>query len=610
MDSLARLSNRNCSPFGFCYNQTMKRILYLVWIVIVVGCKGVPSSALSPTPSPAVPPVSRAVPAPTRMPSPTLTPAPPTPTVTPAPPVPRLDAGAIYTYPAPIYSGDPLTLDVFPHLPPEQDETYTVTVQLPTGATLSEPAVRYGFSEALRSRFIWVWDTTGFTGAQRLTVTLALPPDIADAEGIIHTQVITVALRPRDALLPPAPDAEWVVEQVPGFRLHYLTGTAAERDLRRLREEAAAAYGDVTETLGVEIEEPLDIYLLDRVIGQGGYAAENWVAISYLDRMYAPAQFPVLLRHELTHRLDERIGCDRAPTILREGLAVLVAGGHYWPQSTVRKGAALLESGLYIPLETLSDDFYLHQHEIGYLEAAALVTYIVEGWGWEELETLCQVAAGTEGDDREELEAGLEALGWESLQRFEREWLRWLRAVQISDSDVALLKAELHLLETMRAYQVQYDRSANFRTGILFNPAEGERREITASFARNPREPEPIALELLLVMAQDALQERAPERAEMLLEAVDDLLNAGFPPEGRSADVVAITRAALERGYEPYRLVCEEGRCFVYALERVDWPRQVLLLAVEEEGTWEVVGPQARSSWQVSIRRGREDGGR
>ncbi|MFP4344177.1 MAG: hypothetical protein ACLFU8_05745 [Anaerolineales bacterium] len=545
----------------------------------------------------------------------TGTPAPtealPPPTSTPVLLDPRLEVEEIYTYPDPLYSEDPLTLDVFPRLPPEQDETYTVTVRLPTGVELSAPAVRYGFSEALRSRFIWAWDTTGFTGTQALTLTLLLPPGGEDADLLNNTRVITVDLRSRDALLPPAPGVAWAVEEVDGFRLHYLAGTAAERDLGRLREEAGEAYADVTETLGVEIGAPLDIYLLDRVIGQGGYATESWVAISYVDRMYAPAQLPLLLRHELTHRLDEAVGCDWAPTLLREGLAVRVAGGHYWPESAARKGAALLESGLYIPLGTLSDDFYLHQHEISYLEAAALVTYVVEGWGWEGLEALCAVAAETEGDDREELEAGLQALGWESLQAFEREWLRWLGAIRVSNREEALLQAELHLLETMRAYQVQYDRSANFRTGILYNPAEGERREITASFARNPREPEPIALELLLVMAQDALRDRAPERAQLWLEAVEGVLKEGFPPEGQSADVLAITRAALARGYEPYRLVCDEDeRCFVYALERSDWPRQVLLVAVKVEGRWEVVGPQALHVPHRGVSLGREDEGR
>lgn len=616
----------------------MKRRLCLLLMLLVAACSALSPQAAVPTGTP-LSPTSTVSPTVTHTPAATAT-FTPNPTVVPRPDsgqvprpdsgqVPRPDSGqalpvsapaldptGIYIYPMPLVTGDVATIDVAPLLPPDFSGTVTVTVALPTGGELIAPARPTGFDQKERARFIWAWDTTGLTDGLApnltegpvsnlvegpvpslaegplLTFTLTLPPDLPDPDPTDNIFVAAVDLYPRSILLPPEPGVAWAIAETEGFRIHYLTGSAAERDLAMLTGAARAAHERVSTRLGGDTNELLDLYVLDRVLGQGGYATSDWATISYLDRMYAPADLHLLLSHELTHRLDAAIGCQRAPSIIREGLAVMVAGGHYWPASLPRHAATLLDLGYYIPLEDLAVDFYLHQHEVGYLEAAALVTYIAEEMGEDALGSLCQAASQTAGNERAQLEAGLEAIGLGDLESFQRLWVRWLRALHPTAQEERVVRAQLHLLETMRAYQAQFDPVANFKQGVFFDPEVGETHEITADFVRRPRTPEAIALEVALVTAGEALRGRDSERAEALLVAVDEVLTSGFPEEGEAADLLAIVEASLDRNYEPYRVACEEAGCFVHALDRAAWPEQVLLWATQEHGAWRVTGPQ------------------
>jgi hypothetical protein len=133
---------------------------------------------------------------------------------------------------------------------------------------------------------------------------------------------------------------------------------------------------------------------------------------------------------------------------------------------------------------------------------------------------------------------------------------------------------------------------AHFLEGVLFSPYEGARRGIVADFARRPASAEAIAIELLLVMAQESLLVSDPGEAEGLLASVDVVLAQGFPAQGLAADVLAVVQRSLARGYEPYRLACEGDRCFVYALEGDGPVEEVLLVATLVREEWVIHGPQ------------------
>jgi hypothetical protein len=254
---------------------------------------------------------------------------------------------------------------------------------------------------------------------------------------------------------------------------------------------------------------------------------------------------------------------------------------------------------------------------------------VVEQLGWEGVEDLCRATAEAQGTDEERLNAGLKKVMAMDLLTFEQTWLRWIRGLHPSAQEIALLKLDWAFMETMRAYQIQFDPGANFLFGILFSPAEAvaaatkESRDLTANFTRRPRAPEAIALELLLVMAQDARQVKDLERMQACLTAVNAVLEDGFSSPamaatmaaGLAADVLAIVRSTLACGYEPYRLtwnIDEYGEDWmapatntknaqpllpsgylVYALDYRAWPEQRILVAARDDTTWQVTGPQS-----------------
>ncbi len=538
---------------------------YLLWLaLILVGASLRPSLAISAPPTPAGP---------------------------------GLDGDEIQVFPSVLFVGDRVSVDVVPRLGAgvAANGAYSVTLTYPDGSTDSAPVAPQGLDYRPRARFYWTWTASGPARTAALTVTLNLPPEaeVGDPNPADNRVVVPLTLHPQSEIPPPEPSARWTTTETAGFRLHYLTNAAAERDLAYLTTRAAWAYDAVTARFPAG-DEPLDIYLLDRVIGHGGYASSAWVAVTYADRQYVPQHMDLVLRHELTHRLDGAIDCDGAPTLLREGLAVYITGGHYRRDAAPRKTATLVRSGRYIPLATLAQDFYLHQHEIGYLEAGALVTYVVDQFGWESVATLCQAAKASEaGDDVARLEAGLRELSGLDLAEFERRWRWWLHALPSTARDSAALDAKLHLMEAIRGYQAAYDPTAHFLMGILFSPEAAERRGLTADFVRRPRAAEPIAVELLLEMAVAAWERHQPARAEMLLAEVDLVLAEGVGASALASDVRAMAEASLARGYEPYRLAPnDDGSYLIYALEYDDWPRQRILVGAPEGDEWLVTGPQ------------------
>ena len=579
----------------------MKRFLWVVLVLTGLACRlfvpALPPSPAAETATPsAVSPstVSPSTEPPSPVPSSTPTPIPtstPLPTPTPLPVGPGLELDSVRFFPWPLYPGDWASVTVDPRVPIDVAGPLTLTWALDNDNILTVPVAPDGLDARLQARFYWAWQVPETTSAIPLTFTLILPPDVFDPDLADNTLVVSVEPRSIEAFYVPEPEATWASVEQSGVRLHYLTGTAAERDLEAIIVEVTTAYAEVSARFGFGAEgDLLDIYLLDRVIGQGGYASWDWVAITYTDRQYSPVNLGMVLRHELTHRLDAALGCHAAPSVVREGLAVYVSGGHYWPGSLVQDAAALRASTHYIPLSQLADDFYTHQHEVSYREAGAFISYIVEYFGWEGLETFCRATLeGAWENATAQLSGGLLALGEADWQTFEKTWETWLDAQPVSPETRELLETELLLMDTLRAYQLAYDPSAHFLEGILFSPQDGEHWNITADFVRRPREIEPVALELLLVMAQEAIDAGVVEAAERPLAAVEDVLANGFPQTGLAADAHALVSMALLQGYEPYRLVPYfDGSYEVHALVMAAWPAQRVLTAVHVGTAWSV----------------------
>ncbi len=500
-----------------------------------------------------------------------------TPVLTPAPASAWLRA-----FPQPAISGDRLTFDV--RFPDGEPLPLTVTLTLPTQLLTATPAP-WALDGAPGVRWIWAWDTTGFQGRVPVTLTLTW------ADAAEQTQVAWVDLAPPEARSPYEAQARWTVAEAPGLRFYYLTGSAAARDIELIRAEAVAAYAAVTATLGVEPTEPVSIYLLDRVYGQGGYASSQWVAITYTDRDYAPARLDLVLRHELVHRLDDALGCTDALTLVREGLAVHLSGGHYRPEPPAYHLSTLRAEGLYIPLERLVRNFYTHQHEIGYLEAASLVSFVEARHGRDGLRTLCTASIAQDGgeDELTRLQRALAALGYAEVDAFERAWGAWAAAEPASAQAAQALRTLTSLVDTMRAYQEAYDPVAYYLTGVLFDPAWAEQNAIPpADFVRASQTAEAVTLELLLTQAMRAFASGHLQRAEALLGPVQDVLRRGSFSDGLALDVYHITQTCLRQGYTPYAVTYTPAQTVVLATVWDGVPRRVVLSARPGPKGWQL----------------------
>ena len=246
------------------------------------------------------------------------------------------------------------------------------------------------------------------------------------------------------------------------------------------------------------------------------------------------------------------------------------------------------------PLSALVDDFYTHQHEVGYLEAGAVVQYIVSQYGWDELPRICAASADVkDGDDVARWQAMVTALGLPDTAALEANWQAWLGEASVTPESETLLNLEFRLMDDMRAYQLAYDPSAHFLEGILFSPAEGERLGIVADFVRRPREPEPVAIELVLALGQDTLAQRDSVLLGMLLDDVDIALAGN--PDGASivGDAVRITSLSLARGWEPYGLIPEApGRYGLLVLNRDAWPQRAAFEAQHLADIWRLTSPR------------------
>ena len=535
----------------------------------------------TPTVSPAPSPVP-----PTALPSPT-----PTPTPTPLPTDLYITAADVILYPVPdLYSGDLVTFDVTLHNL-GQINPYDVHVgiyhQTPDRA-LGEGIVGYpAFDGVPRARVYWAWDTAGLEGEQSLLV-WADPDDLiqeGDEDPENNVVTITVQIHPADERPSVEVGATWATTTTDCCIFHYLTGTAAERDLSTISAVAEEAMDHVESQLHATMSDRFEIYLISRVIGHGGYA-RGWFALSYLDRHYAGSELEPVLRHEATHSLDLVALTDWAPAIMREGLAVMVAGGHFKPEPIPERAAALLELDWYIPLDELADDFYRHQHEIGYLEAAAFVTYLLETHGWDGFLRFYTALDPSHGTDPEVLNAALVETFGAGLAATEEDFLRWLEAHPPLPEHVLDLQNTVRLFDTIRRYQEIYEPSAYFWSGWLPNPAEAESWEITTDFLRHPRAPENVALETMLIAAQDALVAGDFTRTEALLDAVEDVLARGAFADPLAAEYLAVVQAVAAAGYEAQGISLEGRTARVQAI--ADWPDLVELRLSRTAAGWMV----------------------
>lgn len=532
----------------------------------------VPTAPPSPVPSdtPTVPPQPTDTSEPTLTATPTMEPSP-----TPLPADFAVSAESIRYYPNPtLYEGDIVTFEIVPHVP-DDAQPYLLPIELYVDGELLQADHYFAsnFSEQRLYRYQWAWDTTDLVGDHAITVVIDPDDEYTefDEDETNNRATTIVSVLAAEELPFSMLDMGWEWSEGAYTYLYAIRGTAAHRDLPELTALADEAVLAAAESLGVQLPSniKLDVYLIDRVIGQGGYVSGYLTyVISYLDRHYASNNLYQVLLHETVHVLDNQyITPDGGSGFMGEGLAVWISGGHYKVEDLARRTAALVPTGLYIPFEQLMDNFYPSQHEIGYLEAGAFLQYLDERYGYAEVEDFLVTAGNVDDSVYAAVDAATQAHFDIPLDELEEQWLEHLANLS-PDPDTdweADVLTTIRAFDVMRDYQTAYDLTANYLYGWLPPAQEALRLDSTAEFSRRPENPENIALEALLVGAQNALQAGDYVLANQLLDEVEAVLDSGSFADTLAQDYLEIVQVSAENGFEPQQITINDDTATVLA---------------------------------------------
>jgi hypothetical protein len=348
--------------------------------------------------------------------------------------------------------------------------------------------------------------------------------------------------------------------------IHLMTQTATERDEQALVAIIEEQAQQAAAQMGVEFDEKVVITLLPRLLGHGGFANSE-ISVSVLDRNYAANDWDRVVHHEMVHILDGRMGGDLRPILFIEGLAVYLSGGHYKPEPLMQRAATLLpdQLGWYLPLTPLADDFYAAQHEISYMQAGALVEYLVQQYGWEAFNAFYRdihpAASGSESDAIDE--ALLRHFDL-SFAQLESNFLVALQALPDSPEWAADVRITVAFYDTLRRYQELLDPSAYFRTAWLLDSQQMRQRGIVADYLRHPIALQNLALETMLTAAGEDLYQAPYPQADSLLQAANAVLDAiqqgdpsPFLVDPLAADYAAIVQVLEAAGYEPQSITID-----------------------------------------------------
>ncbi len=497
-----------------------------------------------------------------------LTPAPETmatavPTSPPAPtakPALSLTEQDITLFPAPvIYAGEQVSVRVQPVLPAGiRAEDVAVELWIDGQFTAEQPLNTHPLSNKAEAVAEWIWDSSEGEGLHQLEVRLFPQNDVPASENNIVMPF---------TILPATATGTWTVYEVECCRLHVVTGSRAARELYVLTDAVETAVAKASRRLGESPNHVIDFYFIERMIGQGGYAGDA-IVISYGEREYANIQLQQILTHESIHIIDKQFAPQRIP-FMAEGVAVWGADGHYKEEGLDERAAALRQLGVYQPLDSIVDNFYMATaHEIGYLEAASFVNYLIDTYGWQRFRAFYADTGGNGGQmPAAALNAALQTHYGMGTADVEAEWLAYLDGIDVEETAVADLQTSITFYETLRQYQKQYDPSAYFLEAWLPDPRAVRERGNSADLSRHPEDEINIVLELMLESASHALVNGDYDRADSVLNSVNRVIDSG----GQFIDPLAINyrnviRQLGQREYVPSHISINGDRAEITAV--------------------------------------------
>ena len=445
--------------------------------------------------------------------------------------------GAVHAFPGPKhYAGDVLTFEI--QTSSSFDEPLTVSMALDDGKPVSIPATFMPYGQVLLPT---AFDTTDLTGRHKLTFTTA----DGELNETYFFEVLPADQRPANET-----SAAWMVKETDCCIFHYLSETAAARDIEFISEHFQQGANEFEEIMQAEIQSKIEVYIIDRILRNGGFGGGGKVMISYTDRYYGPtvngAGLETLARHEFSHAADISLeGAVDGVEFDYEGLAVYVAGGHYKPEPLTQRAAALFDLGYSVPINEI-----IPQHELSYLHAAAILTYIVDVHGEGKLWEFLKVDDTPDGqlvplEDAIRLTFGI------SLEEFDQGFQAWLETndpgEQLDD-----LRLTIELQDLRREYQDIYSSQPIFLQ--LEEVDTVARPEYLPIVTREARAPSNIAVELIIAQGQRAIVDGDYPRAEELIKILSDILSTGEFKHLLAKEYLDIVLAAASEGYEVVNL--------------------------------------------------------
>jgi hypothetical protein len=211
--------------------------------------------------------------------------------------------------------------------------------------------------------------------------------------------------------------------------------------------------------------------------------------------------------------------------------------------------------GDYIPLADLANDFYNAQHEIGYLESASLIDYLVTTYGWGRFSTFLR-AFQPAANDSLILDKALRLIYEKSLDEIESEWHTALNADALDIRWRDDVDYTVQYYDTVRRYQQLEDPSAYFLNAWIPDIGKAVRLNIVADYSRHPDTATNIALESMLIEVSHAINNGDFIAAQNYLTSVNAVLDSEsrFDVDSLATDYWTLTESALEAGYEPHRI--------------------------------------------------------
>lgn len=400
-------------------------------------------------------------------------------------------------------------------IPPSGWDSQDKQVQVELGDQVQGSAGFGPFGVGQRNEAIlwWVWDTKAMQSGEH-TLNFSILPS-----GPTWQEV--VVLEPTTRM--PYSQSAWASTTSDCCTLFYFTSTDAGRDIEALKNLVDEQAADVSVHMQVDFQQRVSITFLPRLLGHGGFTS-NGIYVSYLDGNIAGNITSQVIHHEMVHLLDGSLGGEMRPAMLVEGLAVYMSGGHYKRDPLLPRAAALLEINKYIPLKSLMDDFYNQQHEIGYLEAGALIEYMVEKYGWEAYQDFYRHIPDL-GSQEKSLESALNQNFNISLTQLEQNFQEELKTKVITEAVRSDLALTIEYFDSLRHYQKVLDPSAYFLTAWLPDGEVMRQKGIVADFLRGPNNLDNRIFEFLLLTASHEMVAGHYILADILLGVINKTLD-------------------------------------------------------------------------------------